>query len=188
MAPPSQVIARWVSIIGHPMALVPLAIAVAGARDLRWTSTAAILGLVGAALAVVAIQVRRGVRAGRFSDVDLTRREQRGSSYLLGLLLAAAVLVALRLMGHRGGGAVGALVLLAVAALVNLKLKASLHVAFALYAAALVGPRSPVWLALFLAAAALVAWSRLALGRHTVIEVIAGAAIGALGGGLALFL
>jgi membrane-associated phospholipid phosphatase len=180
-AGPSRPVARWVSIAGHPLVLVPAAVLVAGSHHLPWSTTAAIFAVVGLALAVLAVYVRRGVRAGRFSNVDVSERQQRGASYRAALLVTAGMFVTLRVMGQGGGGPLGALVVLGASALINRALKVSQHVAFAVFAAGLVGPELPIWFAAFLVAAAAVAWSRIALRRHSWLEVTVGAALGTVG-------
>ena len=84
----------------------------------------------------------------------------------------------------RGLLVTGALV--AVSAVITRWVKVSLHMAFAAMAAtAMTVMRSPVGY-LLLAVVPVLAWSRLALGRHRPLEVALGAALGALAAG-ALF-
>jgi membrane-associated phospholipid phosphatase len=90
--------------------------------------------------------------------------------------------VVLRASGYPADGAFGALIVVAGCALLNRVLKVSLHAAFAVFAAALVGVSFPFPFAVFALIAAAVAWSRVALGRHSRLEVMAGVAMGALGG------
>ena len=76
----------------------------------------------------------------------------------------------------RGSGIAFALV--SCCALVNLRTKISLHVAFAAYAVGIASGRRPEVLAVSAAIALAVAWSRVVLGRHTLGEVVAGAIAG----------
>jgi membrane-associated phospholipid phosphatase len=62
-------------------------------------------------------------------------------------------------------------------------LKISLHVAYATFAAAFLWPRVGGMLVL-LACAVAIAWSRLALSRHTRLEVVGGAVLGVAVGAL----
>ncbi len=50
-----------------------------------------------------------------------------------------------------------------------------------MFSAGIVGPEMPLWFAAFLAAAIAVAWSRVALRRHSLLEVGVGAAVGTVG-------
>jgi len=68
-----------------------------------------------------------------------------------------------------------------VALLLRKALKLSLHVAFATFAALFFWPDWPIVAAL-LALAVAIAWSRLALNRHTHADIIAGALAGVLTG------
>jgi membrane-associated phospholipid phosphatase len=82
-------------------------------------------------------------------------------------------------------GVVATLGMMAVCGVATLWIKVSLHMAFAsLAATALALMRAPIGFALVAALPAIV-WSRLALRRHTPLELAAGTIIGA-GTGLAV--
>lgn len=182
-------LARGVSIVGHPFFVMPLA--GLGAAYARGAGSAQLLGLGAALLAVViAIQgwSRWQVRRGRWAHVDASARAERRS--LNGLLLALFTFAA---AGAWLAGAADALVrafalaaaIIVVAMLCARWFKLSLHVAFAVFAAFIGG----TWLVGggLLVLAAGVAWSRLVLARHTMADLIAGAAVGALAGAAFLF-
>ena len=174
-------VARWISIVGHPLAMVPASILVIGAHHLPWSKTLAILAVVGAALTVIALYVKAGVRRGQLSDVDLSVRAQRAPTYRVALMLTGGAYLLQCALGFASNGPLGALAVLVPSAVLNHWIKVSLHAAFAVYAAVLVGLFAPGWLALFAPAALAVVWSRLALGRHTFPEVVLGACVGAAG-------
>lgn len=177
--------ARALSIAGHPALLMPLAVAVAaqarqvGGDDLR-TALGACLGVSGATMVYSLVQVRRG----RWTHVDASQVPERRQLHLFLALLLLCVSVALHLAGAMpavvaglalsGGIVVGAVV---GGWLVRGRPKASLHVAFALLAAGLAWPVPAVAVGIAMLALG-VAASRLALGRHTRGEVLAGAALG----------
>jgi hypothetical protein len=175
-------LARWVSIVGHPFVLLPAAILAAGARRLSAAQTASILVVVGLVLAAMAAYVRREVRRGQLDHIDVTVRQQRAPTYRLAIVLTAVTFVVLRATGPAGGGALGALVVLVSSALLNRVLKVSLHTGFAIYAAALIWLAGPIWFAVFVVMAGAVAWSRVALGRHTWAEILVGLLTGTAGG------
>jgi membrane-associated phospholipid phosphatase len=79
-------------------------------------------------------------------------------------------------------GAAVTLFLLLVAALVNFRIKLSLHALFAFYSAIILFVVHPVVGAIAFALALLVFWSRLYLGRHDLLEMVVGASLGLLGG------
>lgn len=192
--------ARLVSLIVHPIVLPLLTLfvlsyragggAFAGVRLSALGRAVSVVGIgtvVTAApvAALVGIQVLRG----RWTDTDVSVRQQRYLLYPFGIvcmLAAAALYVAL---GAPAGAiqATAALALTNIAnGLINLREKISAHAATATLCATL------LWLAPDLdagatylaagvtAAALLVGWSRVALRRHTVLQVLLGWVVGAL--------
>jgi phosphotransferase system glucose/maltose/N-acetylglucosamine-specific IIC component len=169
-------------VIGHPALLMPLAVALgivgadASPQLLQAALTTALLVAV-----IVGLYSLWQVRAGRWAHVDASQpRERSQLNLFLALLLfgAAGLLWALSLpLAVASGAGVVALLVLA-AHLLRRWLKVSLHAAFAVFAASLVWP-SIVGVVLILALAAGVAWSRLALRRHTLPEVLLGLLLGA---------
>jgi len=183
--PINQRVARLASILIHPAAVMAIAAAVAaGAADRGTRVLSQALGFTLAAISVAMLYSAWQARSGRWSHIDASRGHERSqlNRFLSWLLLGlAAVLVITG--AHRGIAAA-----IAVAGLICLiahvlrgRLKSSLHVAFAVFAAGLVWPH-PVACTGLVLAAAVVAWSRVVLGRHAVSEVVVGAAIGASGG------
>jgi len=91
------------------------------------------------------------------------------------LLLSRAPAFALR-------GATMTLFLLIIAALINFRIKLSLHALFGFYSAVILFVVNPVVGAVASAVALLVFWSRLYLKRHDLLETLVGAFLGLLGG------
>jgi membrane-associated phospholipid phosphatase len=60
--------------------------------------------------------------------------------------------------------------------------KLSLHLAFAVFAALLLHKVGTLWMVIALLFATAIAWSRLALERHTRRDLLAGAVVGAVAG------
>ena len=181
----NQAFARVVSILGHPMLVLPLAaLAVAVARG---QGRAAVWMALGFALfaALVMSYSWWQVRRGRWAHVDASNKGERRSlnRFLVALLVVAAVL-ALR-YGHDrelGLGLGLSAAMIVVAMLTARWCKLSLHMAFVVFASSLLW--SVAWwagLAGFACAAA-VAWSRLQLQRHVPRDLLAGAATGLLAG------
>jgi membrane-associated phospholipid phosphatase len=79
-------------------------------------------------------------------------------------------------------GAVVTMFLLVVAALVNFRIKLSLHALFAFYSANILLAVNPAVGGIAFVLALLVFWSRLYLGRHDLLETLIGASLGLLGG------
>lgn len=175
------VLARAVSIVGHPMVVVPVAIAFAMRGKVDEHQAAVILAAVFGAIVIVGIYLLYGVRTGRFAHIDVSRREERGSFYRVALASTALATICLYFTSAPRGAVFGigtAFALLAVGSFLNRWTKASLHTAFAVVAAGIVGVGAPALFAVFALMAAAVAWSRLALARHTRSEVVVGALLG----------
>lgn len=177
--------ARALSIVGHPMLVLPLAVlllsrAHGDGSGVWW------LGLgFGFFAATVMGYSWWQVRRGRWAHVDASAKHERGSlNRFLLIALAIAALLATVLVSQKelalGLGLSAGLI--AIAMLTSRWCKLSLHMAFAVFAAAMLsrlGWEYGVPAAVFVVA---IAWSRLALRRHTPGDLLAGMAAGALAG------
>lgn len=175
-------LARGVSLIGHPLLLLPVAalalMAARGASDGTLLRVAAVF--VGLA-AMLLLWSHRQVTRRRWAHIDASAPAERRTLNLalLAVLAACTGLAWLRGMPVLALGAAlaGAMVLLAL--LLRAHCTLSLHLAFASYAAGLAWAASPVLGAVFAVLAASVAWSRLHLARHTPRDLLAGGFAGA---------
>jgi putative transposase len=126
---------------------------------------------------LMALQVSRGA----WTNVDASKRSERPALFGVGLA-GLAVLLAYAFFFHPQSfllrGAVGVVAMLAACAVVTPWLKVSLHMAFGTLATAtLIFLGSSVgWV--LLAAMPVLAWARVALQRHRLSEVAAGALAG----------
>ena len=182
----SRAFARSVSILGHPLATLPAALALTTA--LQRHDPAGALRIAAGALAVgvvVMFASWRRVRSGRWAHVDASapgERRDLNRGLLVGLSIAALVAWG---VAH---DTVTALALALGAALIALALLTarvwtlSLHVAFAVFAAVLLRPSGMMVLVAGLAFAALIGWSRLRLARHRPRDLVAGTLAGAAAG------
>ena len=181
----SHALARALSISGHPMLVLPLAVVVIALHQGdRGAAAGAALGFGLFAALVMGFSWWQ-VRRGRWAHVDASARHERGSlnRFLLVALVAGALLVAWR--GTQPLFALGmamsaAMILVAMATTRWCKL--SLHMAFAVFAAWLLRELGIAWMLAALLFAAAIAWSRLALHRHTPRDLVAGALAGSLAG------
>lgn len=177
--------ARALSIVGHPMLVLPLAVlllsrAHGDGSGVWW------LGLgFGFFAAMVMGYSWWQVRRGRWAHVDASAKHERGSlNRFLLIALAIAALLATVMVSQKElalglGLSVG---LIAIAMLTSRWCKLSLHMAFAVFAAAMLsrlGWEYGVPAAVFVVA---IAWSRLALRRHTPGDLLAGMAAGVVAG------
>ncbi|HET8798351.1 MAG TPA: hypothetical protein VFO89_11725 [Thermoanaerobaculia bacterium] len=177
-------LARALSIAGHPLAVIPLTIA-ATTRNWLWTA------LVAATTTLpLVLLISRNVRRGRWSDFDVSRRDQRLGLYRAGiplLLLAAALLLLAGASPRMLRALLAAALLLASGALGHRFLKISMHMMFAAFCAVILVRFHPATAAAVVAFLLLVGWSRLHLGRHTRTEVAVGTLLGVAAGALAVF-
>jgi len=173
-------IARIVSAVAHPFVLVPITVALS-TRDLRWTAIIAATTILPVLLVIV-WNVRRGV----WSDLDVSRRDQRSGLYWVAipLLLVAAMTVDTSPSMRRGMLAVAVIL---VAGLVgNRFLKISMHMMLAAFCAVVlvrIHPWTPIATLPILAA---LAWSRWRLDRHTPAEIAVGLILGTAAGGFTI--
>ena len=179
------IVARAISIVGHPVVLVIIAALVtASARG----ATIAQLRLVGGVLAMLGLVVLAysgwQVRSGRWSHVDASVPKERTS---LNVFLAILLLLSATLLWFLAGRSNMAIALAFSGAIILTALlsarwvKVSLHAAFAAFATALLWPN---WIAVAagVAVTAAVAWSRLELGRHVAADIAAGLLLGMVAG------
>jgi len=123
------------------------------------------------------------VKKGRFTDLDVYKREQRPVLFVMCIIFTVLYMLGLWLL--KGPFplfvvAVGVVVGIILASIINMWIKASLHMATL---AALIFSISVVyggWYSLLLLLFPLVAWARLRLKRHTMQEVIVGGIFGSL--------
>ena len=143
--------------------------------SLQWTFASFLFA------ATVALFIFYGVRQGFFSDLDITKQKERKTVFIFTSFIAFIYLILVFILNCPKVllVALGGLLLgLALASLINRKIKASLHLAvfssFTMVLGILYG--GIFWIALLLAP--VVAWSRIKLKRHFLSETIVGAGLG----------
>lgn len=171
---------RSISIVGHPLVVVPASIVVAttGAPP---PVRARILAVVGAAMTALSVFVIVRARRGEFTDVDVSSRAQRPALYRVAILctVSAALVfwwtdqppLALR-------GAVVASGVFVAGSVINRWVKVSLHCAFGAMAAGVAWRAGVTPGIVFAVAALVVGWGRVTYRRHTPREVAVGLALG----------
>ena len=184
-------VARWVSIVGHPFTSIVLLLlspfwkgSEVGA--LRVTSFIAVgifipLGLF----------MRQRCASGQWATVDASARTDRPVLYLslfVALLLSSLYFLFIERSAMLVRGSVVFAVMLGVATVLNRRIKLSLHLAFAVFCG-LILTRIHLSHGLpILLYTPLLAWSRLALLRHTFPEIMGGFALGLVGAAMMLWL
>jgi hypothetical protein len=183
----SVLFARRISWIGHPLVFVPVSLAIVVTSQLPARVAVPILAaLLISVILPIALLLVGGVRRGRWQDSDVSVREERKRFYPWALLFAAFGTFLNWMIGAPSyiiRGSLITLVLFIVAGVTNFWFKISLHTLFACYCALILCRINPLGGAVAFLLAGFVFWSRVILGRHTVVEALTGAALG-LGGGI----
>ena len=175
-------IAWWISQVGHPLVLAAVTISFVAFRLLPPdTATKTSATFIAVTVVPLLVLILAGVRRGKWSDADVSVRQERRGFYPRALAVFVLSTIAMYVAGMPHfviRGSVAATAMVAVAMLINFRLKVSLHAAFSFFAAVAVWLVSiPAGVVAF-CAAVLICWSRVVLGRHSVVETIAGAALG----------
>src|SRR5437016_8090848 len=180
----SMAIARSLSILGHPLVVVPVAVATLVLHENTSSAVSIvsmICGIAGVVLAFSFWQVRRG----HWQHIDASARaERRSLNLFLAIVLflgAAAAFYQLPGPGLSLGLLLSGLLIVAVM-FVSLWVKLSLHASFAAFAVLLLWPLKLSYVALASVAAVGICWSRVVLARHTIVEVLGGSVLRGLFG------
>jgi hypothetical protein len=183
---PIIVFARWISWIGHPLVFISLSVGIIIALRLANRAGLALsLTLLATVILPMALLLFRGLQSGRWSDPDISIHAERVRFYPGAISISAVAVIVLllsRAPGFALRGATMTLFLLIMAALINFRIKLSLHALFAFYSAVILFVVNPGVGAIAFGLALLVFWSRLYLKRHNLPETLVGAFLGLLGG------
>lgn len=166
---------RLISVLGHPVLIFPLTLGLLLGRQ-------ASLALLGGVFALCFVGpfsfFLYSLTTKRISDFDIYDRKQRYPIYAVSLLGMLASLIVVHLWGSEEltKEFLQLFVLAVILVGLNFKTKVSLHVALvATFALVLVNDYGlGMWV---FGLIPLMAWSRVALHRHTLLEVILGGSI-----------
>lgn len=178
-------LARAISIVGHPIVVLPGA--VAGLLALRAETSASLWYTLAFAFVLgigLLIYSYFMVRRGQWAHIDASDRvERRQLNHLtfVVLLLTTALSFYLQIWSISTVGLLGVTLMMGVILLVGPWLKVSLHTSFAALAASLFWGLWPI-LTVGALCVVLIGWSRLVLSRHSADEVVLGGLIGAATG------
>jgi len=175
-------IARVISIVAHPFSLgaILLFFRTIKAEGASRGISSALLVVALLILPMALFMVWR-YRSGSWSTIDASERKERPVMFVVGLLLLVALLLVLRgrtEMAYLTSSMIGGIALLSLSFLLNLWIKASLHVAFCGFCGAIALPFIAPLGAIFLALVPVLAWARVRMRRHSFSEVIVGACAG----------
>jgi membrane-associated phospholipid phosphatase len=145
--------------------------------------------VIAAALVPLGLFMRHRYTSGRWQTVDASARADRPVAYLAGF--AVLLPMSLYFLLHEKSaslfrGCVAIAAMFGVAFLLNRWIKLSGHLAFAAFAAIILANIRLAYAAPIALFIPLLAWSRLALQRHTFGEVIGGLVLGCISGAILL--
>jgi hypothetical protein len=185
MTPATWRAAKFISLLSNPMVIsLPCFAAVSMKATLEWRERLRWWSIATGAMSLTPlVHIRWGVSTGRFSDHEITVRQERFWPYMAELSAVGCAYLAMRsLKAPRIMIAMVVSVATGMAIITGVTLfwKMSMHVSGAAGTVTLVvllyGKQ---WIPLFLVLP-VVGWSRYVLDHHTVAQAAAGAAIGAL--------
>ena len=184
-------LARWISIIAHPFAMVALLVAVPAIQQSSGHAIQSVLLVAIAVIIPLAVLMIRQVRRGRWSNVDASNSSERPILFFVALIGLIAALGWLHLNDPQSFLVQGMLVtgtFLLLASLLTRWVKLSLHAAFAALTATTLS-LSGSWVGYALIPVVpMVLWSRIALTRHRVHELVVGLVLGVLTGAILVWL
>ena len=172
------------------VAFLLIVVTVTSTQDPRTAAWVLAVSL-GGVVAVPYLLLWLAMRQGRASDRHVVRRRERQALYIGTLVSVASALIGLYagraprpVLATLAGMCVGLLLVAAA----NTITKVSFHVAVAAGAAIILLVTAPVFGAVLTASLPAAMWARVSEGRHSRLQVVAGAVLGALGAGAYLLL
>ncbi|WP_194973978.1 hypothetical protein [Aquiflexum lacus] len=183
-------LARTISIIGHPLLLGTLYVILMSFHNLpKHTAMAVSISVIGLITIPIIFNNWRKTKKGTYTNFDVSDQQQRKGFYPFAITLFIVLLLVFWFFDFPIEVISKSLVFFAMVllmALINLRLKASMHAGIAFYIAVSVFSIG-LWSGfLLLVLALLISWSRLRLKRHSELELIVGGFIGSVFGWLSL--
>ena len=177
-------IAHIVSVLGHPLLTIPLYVALVmfGSEDFKRASLNTFL-IIGCVFIPVTMWLYIKSRNGSYTNFDVSDRKQRKSVFVFIIPILSIVTYILYKSdqaSHVWQSMLFGLILLFILQVVNFRIKSSMHVSLNIYLSFLIMTVNyPVGIIVLLLTAP-IGWSRVALGRHSLKEVLSGTVIGLL--------
>ena len=175
-------IAKAISFIGHPLLTIPLFVAVMmfAFEDFEKALLNSAL-IIGCIFLPLFLRMYIKSRNGTYTNLDVSDRIQRKTLFTFIIPLMVVVTFILFKTSPASNLSLSVLfgtILVIISQIINLFIKSSLHVSLNIYLSALVMTADlRIGIAVFLFSG-LIAWSRIALGRHTWKEVVFGSCNG----------
>jgi membrane-associated phospholipid phosphatase len=179
-------VAKYISLVGHPLLTLSIFSTIVLFNN-ETIENAFFVSMIFFFCLIVPLllNIYSGCQSGKYKDYDLSDKQERQTWYFYALSLLSFVTIIIFATGQPEiirVNIVFAFLLLLASKITNYYIKSSLHVSFNVFLAFLIIPiQIELGLAL-LCFVVLIAWSRMKLERHTIMEVAIGAAIGILVG------
>jgi membrane-associated phospholipid phosphatase len=181
-----QKLAKYVSILGHPFLTIPI-YTLAINFSIYEIKKAFLISftIVGCFFIPVILWNYINTKRGKYTNFDVSDQKQRNSMYVFALPLLTAVLFIFYLT-HQSHALIltilFAVILLVISYLVNFAIKCSGHISLTIFLSFIILPKNLTAAFILLFCALIIGWSRIALKRHTFIEVLTGMIIGLITG------
>jgi hypothetical protein len=177
-----QKIAKIISIIGHPLLTIPLFVAIMmfAFEDIEKALLNSAL-IIGCIFLPLCLRMYFKSKNGTYTNFDVSDRVQRKTLFTFIIPIMIVVTIISFITNQASNFSISVLfgtILVIISQITNLFIKSSLHVSLNIYLAALATTADlRIGIAILLLTG-LIAWSRIALGRHTRKEVVFGGLIG----------
>jgi hypothetical protein len=182
----SMIAARWLSIVAHPFVMVAVMVgSAAAARQTQGEALRSVAIVVVVTIVPLLILMTRKVRSGAWQNADASNQAERPTLYLVGTIVLMGLLAYVTMFRPHDfmvRGVVTTLGMFAACAVATRWIKVSLHMAFAALAATMLSLMGSVVGYLLLLMLPALAWARLALSRHTPLELTIGTIAGTAAG------
>jgi hypothetical protein len=178
--------ARLASVLGHPLLTMPVFTTLL-AFNLFERDKAMWISLLIIVVIVLPVTIRNYIKTKRkeYTNFDISNQQQRQSFYPFVIVLTALVTVILYFIPGTNSFFTGTcilLILLIASAVINRMIKCSLHTCASVYLSIVLWPFTVTGSIAMFVFTIIIASSRLVLKRHTIIEVLTGAATGFIAG------
>lgn len=179
-------LAQIISTIGHPLLTVPVVVFALLFQTESKFNLFVVLGLIVFGLIIpVVFKIIKDLKSGKVSNFDVSDQKQRKRFYRFLLPILLVVNLGLYFSGQSFNTLLSfglATLLLLTLQIVNLSIKASIHVSINVYLTYLLATTSYEWALFYGFFVLFIAWSRLILKNHTFSEIIVGFILGNLYG------
>jgi hypothetical protein len=183
--------AKIISILGHPLLFGIAYVVFMSFNNLERKTAFLVSSLVIFLVALPIIWNNwKKMRSGEYTNFDVSDRKQRMGFYPFAISLFTLLLLSFWFLGFPNEVIRQTLVffvMILIMALVNLKIKASMHAGIAFYIVMNIFGFGFLPGIIILIFALAVTWSRLEMKRHDFKELLIGALIGVVFGGIGLF-